>query len=667
MRRKRTVFNKVPLCLSGEHGGDALRNTLCAIVPGVVFYWLGQADMAVAAGMGSLLVSLTDVPGNRGDKWRSACWSMFLFFTTALAVAACLPYPWVLVVLLIILAFALTMLSVFGQRFAVMGMMALILSAFTIGLRPTQPLVFGIYVTIGVIWYYLISLIQVYISPFRSLRYSLDNGFRSTAALLRAKVLCYDESVPVEKAYQRISALHVRVSDQQELVRHLLLRDKKLIDVANKQAVHWMVRTYGLMDLYELVTALDHDYESIRGALAPVGALPHVRELIALLAEDVEALAELRANGKEDGWEGRVLTIKRTISRLEGLCGTHPGEPAQILGAIIRNVQQIIHCIGRIRSAANDVLPRPALSKQIDYRPFLSLPLGGWRAFRTQLSFRNQVFPFALRLALLFGLGGLIGLALPADRYAYWILLTVVIVARPGFAMTQRRNFQRILGTLGGVLLGLLLLYLVSDVRVLLVTAAVFLYGFFAFNRLNYMISVLCITPAVIIGLHLYEGDMVDILGSRVVFTLMGCLLAIGGWYLVPVRQSHNLDALARAVTGKNQDYFRTVIKRWLGDVTDGYGVRLARKEAHTALASFSDVVQQLQREPGRNKQDWETIHAFHMLAYRVNALITGLSLAGSGITDLSDAESQDRDPRVVYLKQLLVTLGSRQSLLTQR
>lgn len=639
--------------ISGENSGDALRNVLTSIVPSIVIFYWGHLDIAITVGVGALLSSLTDLPGNRKDKWKSALWCIPLFFISSVAAAYALSSPWLLLPLLVVAAFTCTMLSIFGARIGIIGTLMLILISFVIGLWPSDPVSFSLEITAGSIWYYLVSIVQVYISPYRSLRHALLDGFRSMSALLRAKALCYDEQIPIETAYRELGRLHILVSEQQEAIRFLLLREKKLMHAEDGK--FWLNQTYGLIDLYELLTALDHDYESIRKTLGPINGLEDIQKIIGLIADAIETLAKNHRNYRSNS-SSTDPAVNAALNRLITLRNQHVGETASILSAIIGNIQSILDFILQIRNGFHIDIKFHNVVKQHEYKHFISLPPKGWTAVKDQLTLRSTLFPFALRLAILFGLGGLVGLALPEYRYTYWILLTIAIVARPGFATTQKRNYQRIIGTLTGLLLGLLLSHIISDVSVLLIVAAICLYGFFLFNKPNYLISVLFITVAVVTALNIYDGNIDDILGSRIVFTLIGSLLAAIGYFFIPTQQTKDMLKLAESVVHNNGIYFQLVTAQLKAYNTDIYAVRLARKEAQLVLAAFSNAINQLQKEPGNKKKDWSNINKFHALAYRINSLIVGLAMHITPQNQSVPASIQLED-RSIVLDKLLTQL----------
>ncbi|MCL7988519.1 FUSC family protein [Sphingobacterium sp. lm-10] len=629
--KEKFVFRHIHLFILGEHGGDALRNTLATVIPGLILFYCGYLHEAILIGLGALFASLTDLPGNRKDKLRSGCWTIPLFGITAWLTATAIAFPIALIAWLIIAAFGFTMISIYGGRFAAMGLMGLILVTFTIGLWPTDPLSYGLYIMLGVVWYFVISVLQVLFFPYRSLRYAIADSFYRMAVMLKNKAQFYDERIPLENAYKQLGTLHLKVSEQQENVRNLLLREKRLVNSSSESATYWIRQIVGVTDLYELLVALDHDYDAIRKQLAPKGVLESIRALILLLSDELDLLSWKSAGSLQVTKRyTKDKEIERILRELSAKRDTLSGEEAQILAATIRNSHYIVKCIQRIRLVLEGKDSKQHVNGQYSYSRFVARAPRGVEALRNQFTFRTPVFPFALRLALLFGIGGSIGLFLPEYHYTYWILITLVVVARPGFANTNTRNAQRIIGTLLGALFGFVLLLTISSPGTLLLVAVCGLFGFFFFNRIDYMLSVLCLTPGIIVALHVYEGNMADILGSRIIFTLIGSLLALAGWFFIPVRQSKGLAKLATDVVDKGEEYLTVIFKKIGRQDVDTNDIRLARKMAHSTLAAFSSAMNQLRREPGAKRWNWKNLYAFHSLAYRVNSLMIGLSVAAA-------------------------------------
>ena len=82
------IYSQVMRFIQGEHFGDALRNVSISILPSLAIYLLGTpAGTAIGIGVGSLLTTLTDPPGNRKDKLSSALVCIPTFFLASFLTA----------------------------------------------------------------------------------------------------------------------------------------------------------------------------------------------------------------------------------------------------------------------------------------------------------------------------------------------------------------------------------------------------------------------------------------------------------------------------------------------------------------------------------------------------------------------------------------------------
>lgn len=616
--------------LYGEYFTDAVRNTLTIILPVTILFYYDQHQAAIGTGIGALLISLTDLPGNRKDKFNSALSSIILFFIAALVTSFSLPYHLPMAVVVFVLVFAFAMLSIYGPRKGLTGMMATILSIFIMGLHPHDPLLFSLYVLSGSIWYYLISLIQIAIWPYRSLHHAIFECISTTATFLKAKAKCYDIAAPLEDCYKETIALHIKVNEKQELVRNLLLSDKSAMSPNNVRGRQLISVAKHVIDLYEQVTAVHYDYAFIRKAQSQTGALTLIIEIINLLAQELNNLSASFLTSRIRQKDLPVMDqLQYKITALVKLVQLQEAENAAILFKVIKNIEEIIAHIEGIKNDRKPVTETIEMDQQTaQYSLFLSPSLLSSAPLKAHFSIKSPIFRFSLRLSVLCLAAYLTTLFFPEEKYSYWMLLTIVIVARPRFGLTLKRNMERLSGTLTGAIMGLLLVLLVKQMAVLLVIAAVFLVGFFTFNRIKYSISVFCITGMVIICLNIYQGHVDHIISERLYYTLIGCAMTFGASYLFPVWETGQLKKLVSGAIEMNIRYLQEVSTELWGKKTDLTRIKLARKNAYLQLAKLSEALRYMLVEPHIARIDLDGIHLIETLNYRINAMIASISLS---------------------------------------
>ncbi len=623
--------------LLAEHGVEALRSTLTGMIPAVIIAFTIGLDYAIPFVIGALNASMTDFPGYRQEKLQAAAWGIVCAVLTSLLIGFSLGHTAWLILLMTVMAGVYTLFSALGPRIGMVGTTSLFLIAFVMGLKPENVPQFAICVGAGIAWFYLINILHSSIDPLWELRKAIANGYRTTAQLLRVKARCYDKEVPLDGLYHRVAAISIKLADQQESVRHLLLRERRYLRQKGNKAYSLWLRAYVLMDLYGMATALDHDYELIRERLAPSGALAIIHELVLLVADGIEMASRRKAAHRVD-FQQLEEKIEQLLAQLKQKQHGAKAEELAMLNGSIGNARTFLASMEQLRNRQGDKLMEDFYANNLDLTGFLPPLALGIKELFMQVRSYSPLFMFSVRMVVLFLLGGLLGELLSDMKYTYWILITIIVVARPSYLLTQQRNKERIWGTLGGVLLGLSIIFVFPNLYVLLVWICFLLFAFLLFNKRYYMVSVFFITAMVIVALHLHDDTWADVMRNRILFTLLGCGLALLGWFLVPVRQKSNILPLARQAFQAQQTYFDAV-EQYVASGLKGerYEIRLARKRAFMDLTKFSDAILQVQREPGRDRERMKTGVSLHIELYRLHAMISGVWIQHNQDTFLAD------------------------------
>ncbi|MGN8058026.1 FUSC family membrane protein [Pedobacter sp. 22163] len=648
---KNSIGSTISYFFLGEYFSDALRTTITVVLPIILFFYLGNPEAAKGIGVGALLISLTDLPDNRLNKLKTALSSIIVFFATTLVVSSVLDYVYLTAVVVVIAAFSFSMFAVYGQKLSLIGTMALIVCTFVMGLHPERPLYFSGYILVGGVWYYVISLIQILLRPYRSLHHAIFECLMSSAMFLNAKAKNYDVDVPLDLQQKEAIKLHIKVNQKHELIRNLLLTDKYAMNPDNPKGQLLLERARLLIDLYEQLNAVHYDYALVRKTLATGPSLKLIATLIELLAKELEQLGRHVRSAK--AYKGEVATNieyyqKRVMLLQEMECLNETQR--KIVLKVVSNMNDIVRIIEMIRG--NERTPEKhlqELSGSISYPLFVT---GDRFSIREHLTLKSPIFRFSLRLAICFLFGFLLIWQLEPSKYSYWLFLTLVIVARPKFSITWKRNLQRLKGSLGGVAVGLIIIYFVKSPAVLLSFSVIFLLGFYAFNRLNYTISVLFITPAVILTLGSYQGHFDHIVHDRIIFTVLGCVIAIFATYLFPIWDSRQLKAKISKATKDSLHYLQVAIERKenLGENIP----RMARKNANLSLSALSEAIESASQEPMRKHIDFNGLYGVQSTIYQINAIITSIYLS-------LNHKPEQADPLLV--KQIISNLSNEDAL----
>src|SRR5690606_6173687 len=103
----------------------------------------------------------------------------------------------------------------------------------------------------------------------------------------------------------------------------------------------------------------------------------------------------------------------------------------------------------------------------IDTKKFVKTDLINWQNFKDNISIESSIFRHALRMGIVLSATYLIlNLFQYSNFGTYWILLTILVILKPGFGLTKERNLQRLGGTVIGGIIGAIILITIDDISI---------------------------------------------------------------------------------------------------------------------------------------------------------------------------------------------------------
>ncbi|MCD8739567.1 FUSC family protein [Mucilaginibacter roseus] len=603
-----------------EYFTDALRITISVVLPVLVLNRLGFTHAATIVGLGALNVGLTETAGTAADKRISLLISIPLSFIVSFMVAYSWPNFMLFTVVFAVIVFICSMLTVYGVRFSVLGISLIGLAIFTWGLKPVDSLSFALYIMGGAVWYYAVNYLYITLWPLRSLKHAIAECLAATAEFLEAKAPFYDVNVPLDISYRKLLALHVRINDKQELVRNLLIRDEKAMQASNSKGQELLKITECAIDLYDQITAIHYDYEFVRENFRINGVLELVKNVIKLQSHELYAVGDALQTNKRAVTKTNYRTnLQLYLDRLQYITDREDDKHVPMLIKLKHNIERIDDYINEIKTG---------LFKEnvdIEYAHFVSVQDLSFASITKNLNLESPVFRFALRFTTSSIFGLVVSHLLNWGEYNYWVLLTILVIMRPSFYITQKRNKQRLLGSLAGIVIGFSILLLVKQQDVLGTIAVIFLVGFLTFLRTQYLVAVVFISAMIVIYLNIYTGGNGTIVIERIYDTLLGCLIAFAGAYLFPVWENKRLGFYIKQVLQANINYLEKLIDATRNVPLDVTSYKLARKSVYTSLAGLANAFAGMQGEPGYRKEQGAGVHRFQILNMKLSSMITSL------------------------------------------
>jgi uncharacterized membrane protein YccC len=217
-------------------------------------------------------------------------------------------------------------------------------------------------------------------------------------------------------------------------------------------------------------------------------------------------------------------------------------------------------------------------------------------------------------------------------------LLTVLIIMKPGFALTRQRNGWRLFGTLLGCGLAFGILYTTQHETWLFAAMVLSTIIGGSMLQINYLVASAFNTNAVLLAFNFLDPGATTIIADRALDTFLGSAIAFACSYVLPWWEAQFMPSLMRAAISANREYLRAALAQIQAHEARAsafelkradFNLRLARKNVHVALANFAEAFYRMMLEP--KSRQWHVIELNnivmqnHMLSSQISAVATVL------------------------------------------
>ncbi|MEH2173258.1 FUSC family protein [Nostoc sp.] len=219
---------------------------------------------------------------------------------------------------------------------------------------------------------------------------------------------------------------------------------------------------------------------------------------------------------------------------------------------------------------------------------------------RNNFTFDSVLFRHALRLALITTFAELIASLFQLPR-GYWITLTALVALKPNFGGTSQTTVQRVVGTILGGIIGIVLVLLVKNQLAIAVCFLLLVFVAMSVRSLSYSLFIILLTPAIILLLNIISAGGWKVGVLRIFDSLAGGALALLGSYLLfPRWERQQLPAQLEKTIRANLAYFQQVIANYLhaehNAIADS--INMLRHQAALENANANAAAQRLFSEP---------------------------------------------------------------------
>jgi uncharacterized membrane protein (TIGR01666 family) len=635
--------------INSHNLNGAIRITAGITIPAILLGYLNNLSMGIAVSIGAMCVANTDNPGPIHHRRNGMIAGVIIIFFASLLTGLVSGSGTLTGILVFVFCFLFSLMSIYGNRSSSIGVNALLVMVLNID-RPQhgwESLINAVYILAGGTWYTVLSLLLYSFRPYKLTQQALGDCVESTADYLRIKASFYAREVDYDKGYRQLVDRQIDLHEKQELLRELLFKSRDIVRETTHTGRVLVMIFLDIVDLFERVMTSQQDYQLLHRSFDDSGLLEDFRLVVLDMAIELDEIGIAVKSGKASvetpHLAARIRQLRdsfirhrdqhRNAENVEGFIG-------------LRQILESLEDIGdRLHTLHGYTTYDRQLSRQeappVDYEQFITHQDIDKKLIFENLSLRSNVFRHSLRVSIATTAGYIISGFLPFG-HGYWILLTIIVILKPAYSLTKKRNFERLMGTLAGAFAGLLILYFIHDRNVLFVLMILFMIGTYVFIRTNYLICVTLMTPYVLLLFHLlYPTDFKSILSDRVIDTAIGSALAfLANIFIVPSWEREQIGDYMIKILETNAAYFRDVAGAFLGRPATVMQYKLSRKHAFVALANLSDAFERILSEPRSKREEAGIMHQFvvsnHMLTSHIATLSYYAMPAPKGTIDPS-------------------------------
>lgn len=620
--------------LLSTYFADGLRITIGVLCPSLIMAQFGMLQYGMTLSLGALCISVVDSPGPIVHRRNAMLITTVLLSVISVVVGLTNKNVYVTGTLLVVCSFIFSMFFLYGTRAAAIGTAVLLIMVLSIDdIRPWREVMFyTLLIFVGSVWYTLLSYFVYRLRPYRLVQQTLSDSVHEISEFLRAKAKFYHEGTDYEKNYAELLQLQVHVHEKQDEVREILFKTREIVRESTPEGRFLLLVFVDMVDLFEQVMSTYYNYKQLHEQFDSAGILPQYEQVINKIASSLDNIAfALKSGGTPTlahALVSDVAKLKEEITVME----LNNEAKYNTLGLIALknievNIENILSRVKTINGYFNKKEKKNLKKREIDVDKFVTRQKFDAKLLLENLSFNSSTFRHSLRVAIVMLIGFVVAKSLNF-AHSYWILLTILVISKPGFSLTKERNYQRLIGTVVGAFIGMGILVYIHDKHTLFVILLVCMIGSYSFQRKNYVVSVLFMTPYILVLFDFLGMGSLSVARERIYDTLIGSGIALLASYsLFPNWEHEKLKQSMVDVIMANKNYFKQVTLLYFEKTHNLTNYKVARKEVYVNSSNLASLFQRMFSEPKSKQLYIQELHQFTVLNHLLSSYIATLSL----------------------------------------
>ncbi|WP_348825240.1 FUSC family protein [Flavobacterium aestuarii] len=604
------MIDKIEKFTDSTYFTNALKATISAVIPVLICTYLNHFEIGFTIALGTFLTYPSDIPSSLKHKINGIIVTAFLVAGVNLLINLTYPLPFVFYPLFPMLIFILAMLSVYGQRATFTSFSALLSASLSFAHMHTgwEMIQYSGLILAGGLFYLLISLLFHYIKPYRYAELQVADCIKLTAKYLKLRGDLWNSTANRKAILEKQLHLQVELNDIHHNIRRVLI-GKQISAVSSHQNRKMLIVFISLLEILELAlsTSFDHNklhqkFEKHPKTLATYQSLAYnlastLKQLSKNIVKRTNYIPEHTLREHLSALENAITVYENELGKAEA------SEGVLMLKTMLEYAEKQIEKIKIIERAFTSVANNYDFKgKDKDLEKFLTPQYYPISTLIQNISFSSTIFRHSLRLTVAIILGGIAGKILPFQN-VYWILMTIIIIMRPGYGLTKQRSIQRAIGTVVGGIIAFSILSLLPNHLLLSILAILCMFLGFAFAQTNYTVSATFVTMYIVCIYGILTTDYLYVIQFRVIDTLTGASIAyFANHFLWPSWEYIKAPQYLEKSIIANRDYLKEIFTYYTkkGEVPTSY--RLARKNAFIEIGNLMASFQRMSQEP-KSKQ----------------------------------------------------------------
>ncbi|MDR3519138.1 MAG: YccS family putative transporter [Azospirillaceae bacterium] len=596
--------------------------------------WLiGPIGLVMPLFLGIIASALSETDDSWRGRLTASVITVIWFAISSLVVELLTPWPLLFVIGIVVSTFSLTMSGALGARYATIAQATLTLAVYTmLGLEQNQaapnfwytPMI----LTIGAAWYSVLSVLWHALFAYQPVQQALAALFEEIGAYLETKAGLFEPTDQLDIESSRVALARqngkvvIALNAVKEVIRSRLAGGSSGAEIERYLSLYLIAQ-----DIHERASSSHYPYDKFAEAFFHSDVMFRCQRLLRQQAATCRERARairLRQIGAAGASPAALADLEASFAYLREREPAEQRPLLRSLGDLVDNLAALERKLAKARDPEALAL---ALAGEHDSSLFDDSPRSlkdAWGRIREQLTPTSAVFRHALRLTVALGVGyGVKCLIHPT--LGYWILLTTLFVCQPNYASTRLRLWQRISGTVLGLIAGWALITLFPEPEIQRLIAVAAGVAFFVFRTDRYILATGAITLMVVCCLNQVVNGY-GIIEPRLIDTLLGSLISgLAVFLILPDWQGRQLHKVVAGTLRANSQYLRALMRQYDTGKSDDLGYRLARRNAHAADAALSTTLSNMMVEPGRFRKEAEACLRNLVMSHTLLSYLSGL------------------------------------------